>query len=90
MPSFQCTEKRGENTLFYLCTERQEQVLVRLLSWFLGQDLSEELPDIPGRLFMDAAVFCRVWAVPAQETGGNTAPDLLRDVWGAHVAAASC
>lgn len=39
---------------------------------------------------MDAAVFCRVWAVPAQETGGNTAPDLLRDVWGARVAAASC
>lgn len=50
VPSFQCTEKRGENTLFYLCTERQEQLLVLLLPWFLGQDLSKKLPDIPGRL----------------------------------------
>lgn len=83
-------EKRREHTLFYLCTERQEQVLVWLLPWFLGQDIAEKLPDIPGRLFMDAAVFCRVWAVPAQETGGNTAPDLFWDVWGARVAAASC
>lgn len=37
---------------------------------------------------MDAAVFCRVWTVPAQETGGNTAPDLFCGVWGAAVAKA--
>lgn len=39
---------------------------------------------------MDAAVFCRVWAVLTQEIGGNTAPDLFCDVWGAAVAAAGC
>lgn len=34
--------------------------------------------------------FCRVWAVPAQETGGSTVPDLFWDVWSAAMAAVSC